>query len=88
MADLSSALIALAGLFCMFICFVTVSRHTRHRGGPLPPGPAPLPVIGNLLDMPKERPWVAYRDWSHKYGDSFSILVYLRCYYADLGLTC
>ncbi|KAI0745837.1 cytochrome P450 [Earliella scabrosa] len=35
----------------------------------LPPGPKPLPLLGNLLDIPKEQPWVAYRDWAAKYGD-------------------
>ncbi|KAF8874735.1 cytochrome P450 [Infundibulicybe gibba] len=37
---------------------------------PLPPGPKGLPIIGNLLDMPRaEKPWLVFREWSKIYGD-------------------
>ncbi|OJT02060.1 O-methylsterigmatocystin oxidoreductase [Trametes pubescens] len=45
----------------------------RTRGHPLPPGPRPLPVIGNLLDMPSLKQWVGLRDLCSKHGD----MVYL-----------
>ena len=38
---------------------------------PLPPGPKPLPFIGNLLNLPAGKPWVGYRDLSRKYGGAF-----------------
>ncbi|KAH9010317.1 cytochrome P450, partial [Lactarius pseudohatsudake] len=38
------------------------------------PGPPPLPVIGNLLDVPKLSPWLAYANMSKKYGD----VIYLQ----------
>lgn len=34
----------------------------------LPPGPRPLPFIGNLLDLPKEDHWLVYQKWSEQYG--------------------
>ncbi|PKX94818.1 cytochrome P450 [Aspergillus novofumigatus IBT 16806] len=40
---------------------------------PLPPGPPGLPVIGNLLQAPKEAPWKKYKEWSNKYGPIMSI---------------
>ena len=34
----------------------------------LPPGPRRLPVIGNLLDIPAEYPWKAFREWGQRWG--------------------
>ena len=42
----------------------------RYNGRPLPPGPTPLPVLGNLLDVPKTFPWRGYRQLSRQYGTS------------------
>ena len=36
---------------------------------PYPPGPKRLPVVGNLLEMPLEYPWLTYTEWAKKYGD-------------------
>ena len=48
---------------------LVVFRDHRRRGGlPYPPGPPRLPIIGNLLDVPKDAPWSAYADMSKKYG--------------------
>lgn len=32
------------------------------------PGPTPLPVFGNLHQIPRELPWVTYKEWSKTYG--------------------
>ncbi|KAJ7451293.1 cytochrome P450 [Mycena latifolia] len=34
---------------------------------PLPPGPAKLPLIGNLLDVPANFQWEKYMEWSKEY---------------------
>ncbi|KAL0958977.1 hypothetical protein HGRIS_014290 [Hohenbuehelia grisea] len=36
---------------------------------PLPPGPKPLPFIGNILEQPTEKPWLTYDQWCKQYGD-------------------
>ncbi|KAI0253713.1 cytochrome P450 [Lactifluus subvellereus] len=43
--------------------------HRRRRGIPYLPGPRSWPIIGNLLDAPKQLPWVSYANMSKKHGD-------------------
>ncbi|KAH9847896.1 cytochrome P450 [Lenzites betulinus] len=48
--------------------------RARARGLALPPGPTPLPIVGNLFDIPKHKPWRGYLEFSTKYGE----LVYMH----------
>ncbi|KAI0264150.1 cytochrome P450 [Gloeopeniophorella convolvens] len=49
----------------------------RRRGGvPYPPGPRRLPVVGNLLDVPKETPWLKYAEYGQQYGDIICLRVF------------
>ncbi|GJJ06166.1 hypothetical protein Clacol_000355 [Clathrus columnatus] len=41
-----------------------------------PPGPKRIPIIGNLLDMPKEKECLKFTEWAHKYGN----IVYLKIF--------
>ena len=50
-------------------------RDLRRRKA-CPPGPRPLPIIGNLLDIPKESSWLAYAEFSKKYGEILSLASY------------
>jgi hypothetical protein len=50
--------------------FITFRDHRRRRGLSYPPGPPPLPVIGNLFDVPKRSAWVAYQAMSKQYGSA------------------
>ncbi|KAJ7293480.1 cytochrome P450, partial [Mycena rebaudengoi] len=44
---------------------------------PLPPGPPGLAIIGNLRDIPHDRPqWQTYEDWARTYGDIVYIEVF------------
>ncbi|KAI0752763.1 cytochrome P450 [Daedaleopsis nitida] len=43
--------------------------NARTRGRPLPPGPKPLPILGNVLDIPRYKSWIGFRDLCRRYGD-------------------
>jgi len=61
----------------LFLASVRAIHDYRRRGGlSYPPGPRPLPILGNLLEIPKDSPWLAYTQFSKKYGDIMSFRVF------------
>jgi hypothetical protein len=61
-----SALLFLASIW-------VIHAHRRHGGLPYPPGPRPLPILGNLLDVPKDFSWLAYTRLSKTYGRNITL---------------
>jgi hypothetical protein len=57
---------------CIVASFLVLAFALRYGNKrprlPLPPGPKGLPLIGNLLDIPKDKPWETYNEWSKQYG--------------------
>ncbi len=47
-------------------------RDYQRRRLPYPPGPRPLPFIGNLFDIPKEFCWLSYTQLSRINGMIYS----------------
>lgn len=41
----------------------------------MPPGPRPLPFIGNNFDIPKSHPWIQFQKWSEEYGPMFTLWI-------------
>ena len=58
----------LFAVLSFLVALWAIRDHQRRGGLPYPPGPRPLPIIGNLLDIPKEFSWLAYTRLSEKYG--------------------
>ncbi|TFK53785.1 cytochrome P450 [Heliocybe sulcata] len=60
---------AIAGL-----CILLTISFARARGDklsflPYPPGPKPLPIVGNAFQLPQKMPWKTYAQWGKEYGD-------------------
>jgi hypothetical protein len=53
--------------------FLAIRDYQKRMGVPYPPGPRPLPLVGNLFNVPKEFSWLTFTRLSKKYGK-----VYLR----------
>lgn len=45
-----------------------VGLYKRSRRLPLPPGPNPLPILKNVLDMPSTYQWRTFDKWFKEYG--------------------
>lgn len=52
---------------------ITVSLLGQKRGkaAPYAPGPKPMPLIGNLLDIPSKDPARIFMQWGKKYNSAF-----------------
>ncbi|KAG0700273.1 cytochrome P450 [Suillus ampliporus] len=72
---------ALVVVFLVIIGVTTSSTKKKARGHfPLPPGPKPLPILGNLHRMNINFPWITYKEWSDTYGD----IIYSRILNQDV----
>ena len=52
---------------CLFILLLIAFPYVRRRRD-IPPGPIPVPMFGNLLQIPTERTWLYFKSMSQKYG--------------------
>ncbi|KIP07466.1 hypothetical protein PHLGIDRAFT_13173 [Phlebiopsis gigantea 11061_1 CR5-6] len=52
-------------VFAILPCYWFLSTKSRWN---LPPGPKPLPVVGNVFQIPKGHEWLQYARWGKEYG--------------------
>jgi len=73
---LALALIALVS----FVVVQSLQKKRDTKKHPLPPGPAPLPFVGNVIGIDPDHPWLAYTRWGTEYGE----IVYSRLFSQDI----
>jgi len=61
------------GILALTLVLVLVKHQwdnfkSSTHGLPYPPGPKPLPIIGNFRDVPASAHWETYLRWAQKYG--------------------
>ncbi|KAI9926564.1 hypothetical protein AWENTII_006854 [Aspergillus wentii] len=54
----------------LLLCVIYAWHRQKQR---LPPGPTPLPLIGNILQLPNKAPWEAMKELGAKYGPIMTV---------------
>ncbi|KAI0088549.1 cytochrome P450 [Irpex rosettiformis] len=62
----SVAVLVAAATYAAYTLFKRLGQHRA-------PGPARLPILGNLLQMPSSLQFVKYAEWAQKFGNLYSL---------------
>lgn len=66
------------GFGALSVLFLSKVWNIGRRPADIPPGPPTIPILGNLHQMPIDKPHIQLQKWAAEYG-------YVRCFYVDLS---
>jgi hypothetical protein len=72
MAFSASDVCVVLGILALTLCIDLYAKRRRMLAL-TPPGPASLPYIGNAFDIPSDKPWEKYLEWSKKYNSKYQL---------------
>jgi hypothetical protein len=84
LAAIARVVLTFLGSTALVLAIISYRYYAFRRR--LPPGPPGLPLIGNLLEMPKSHPWLTHTEMHNKYDPIFimqygtSTVIYLGTY--------
>ncbi|CCM02218.1 uncharacterized protein FIBRA_04298 [Fibroporia radiculosa] len=70
-ADWNLEVVASLVLLAILVSYLTGSVNPR-----LPPGPKPLPLLGNLHQLPSQHQYKVFTQWARQYGDVFFVKIF------------
>ncbi|XP_069832026.1 cytochrome P450 2K6-like [Dendropsophus ebraccatus] len=73
MLPIDPVTILLLILFCLILLMFFQPKNNLYKN--FPPGPKPLPIIGNMHILNKKRPYMTFLELSKKYGPVFSVQI-------------
>jgi hypothetical protein len=57
------------GLLAVVVTAIAADyAHMLYLRSKMPPGPFPLPIIGNTFSLPDNKPWIYFEELSKKYN--------------------
>ncbi|KAE8419631.1 cytochrome P450 [Aspergillus pseudocaelatus] len=59
--------------FCIILIPLAIIIHDVYLWKCLPPGPSPIPLLGNKFQIPSKHPWIKFQEWSKIYGPIYTI---------------
>nr|XP_012616212.1 cytochrome P450 2G1 [Microcebus murinus] len=70
--ELGAAFTVFLGL-CLSCLIILIAWRQINKGGKLPPGPTPIPFLGNLLQVRTDATFQSFLKLSEKYGPVFTV---------------